>query len=244
MDKEQLRKELNIIFHTAIETNKKDYNALNAALFSAERGECNKTPYGKLYVQRLKELLELYDVDTCIICGKNHASNKIVCSECFNKLKDVIHYTPNIKNPSVDRLADVLAEPKPQPQPERQRQSNQQSNQQRTQPRPTPPPVRQRDQERNNHIGNDDYKYRSKGMPLALKFFIFIVGACWVLFIGSMMLGSCGKIFSDSPSSGSSTSTYKSKEQRCSWCGKVIVNSDGRPIHKSNGKCTYCGMPN
>lgn len=64
---------------------------------------------------------------------------------------------------------------------------------------------------------------------------VAIIVALWL--IGSVLGGG-------SSSSSSSSSQSSSGEQRCWYCKKVIVNSEGRPIHLINGKCEYCGHKN
>lgn len=63
----------------------------------------------------------------------------------------------------------------------------------------------------------------------------FILAVC-----GFLLLLFISGAFDSSSNNGRS----KSGEQRCWYCSKVIVNSQGTPIHKTNGKCDYCGKPN
>lgn len=71
-----------------------------------------------------------------------------------------------------------------------------------------------------------------EGLLMIFGFIAAIAICFWLIF---------GVIFGGGSSSSSSS---KSGEQRCWYCGKVIVNSQGTPIHKSGGKCDYCGKPN
>ena len=96
---------------------------------------------------------------------------------------------------------------------------------------------RQIQQQKSNY---DPYKYLHNSEPKKQQdspgsiIVGFILALCFFLLVLSL-----GGAFNSSSSSGSS-----SKEQRCWYCGKVIVNSQGTPIHKSGGKCDYCGKSN
>lgn len=63
------------------------------------------------------------------------------------------------------------------------------------------------------------------------------LGAVAVIILLVYLLGSC-------TGGGSSSDSSVGREKRCWYCAKVIVNSAGVPIHKTNGKCDYCGHLN
>jgi hypothetical protein len=81
-------------------------------------------------------------------------------------------------------------------------------------------------------------------MSKGLKIYLWAIAIISIIAIGvSCMLND------SSPSSTTTSSNNYSKEVRCWYCSKVIVNEDGKVIHATHQyldtyKCDYCGKEN
>ncbi len=84
-DKEQLRKELNLILTASEKYDLTNLNSLKKLLAFYESKGSLKTTLGKKYIERLKDISNGGADDKCFICKSNTAADGIICTSCMAK---------------------------------------------------------------------------------------------------------------------------------------------------------------